>query len=194
MSEISNRFVSLELEVVKDSKKGYSIKSFDRHISVLESDLLAINTMKSGGGLEKFHTVFDELEVKLELARSALSNWEAVQITMIGVYKFFLSGEVRLQLSSELRRYERIEAAYKSIILSAQTNKKLSVMLEIAPDLASSLMDMLQSLRSVISNLQGWLDNKRLVFPRLFFVSDEQLLDILSAGKQPKKLNSYFSR
>lgn len=194
LSEISDRYAGLGLDVVKDSAKFYIIKSFERHLSVLDSDLLAINTLKSTSGLEKFHTLFDELEAKLELARTVLNNWEAVQVTLNTVSRFFLSGEVRLQLSSELRRYERIETAYKSIIHNAQTHKKLSVMIEIAPDLASSLMDMLQSLRAVIANLQGWLDNKRLVFPRLFFVSDEELLEIVSIAKQPKKLQHYFHR
>jgi dynein heavy chain len=194
LSEISDRYMGLSLAVVKESTKFHIIKSFDRQLSILESDLLAINTLKNTNGLEKFHTLFDELELKLEMAKLVLTNWEAVQLTMNSVSKFFLSGEVRLQLSGELRKYERIEAAYKSIILSAQTHKKLSIMIDTAPDLASSLMDMLQTLRGVVSNLQGWLDNKRLIFPRLFFVSDEELLDIVSEAKQPKKLQPYFSR
>ena len=194
MSEISNRYANLDLEVEKDSNKFFIVKSFERLISVLESDLLVVNNLKGTGGLEKFQSLFEDLEVKLEIAKKVLKNWESVQITIISVCKFFLSGEVRLQLSSELKRYERIEAAYKSIILSAQTHKRLSLMIDVAPDLESSLMDMLHGLRVVTTNLQGWLDNKRLIFPRLFFVSDEELIDIISIAKQPRKLRSYFSR
>ena len=194
LSEISNRYSNLVVEIFKDASKFSVVRSFERNLSVLESDLLAVNNMQGTMGLEKFQALFKELEDKLEMAKRVLKNWEAVQVTIISVCRFFLSGEVRIQLSGELRRYERIETAFKSIVLSAETHKKLSMMIEVAPDLESSLMDMLHSLRMVTANLQGWLDNKRLIFPRLFFVSDEELIDIVSVAKEPRKLQPYFLR
>ena len=193
LTEISNRCSTLEIRIVKDSSKFHIVNSFDRNKSIIEADIVAVSILRSKNGLEKFSGLFQELEAKLETSRITLTNWEAVQNTMLSVCKFFLSGEVRLQLASELRRYHRIEAAYKSIISTAQKHKKLSIMIDLAPDLSNSLMEMLQSLQIVIKNLQGWLDNKRLIFPRLCFVSDEELLDII-ASNDPNQLQLYFSR
>ena len=195
MSEISLRYSELLIEIEKNEKSRYHlVKSFEKLYSVIESDILSVRNLQSYNGMEKFLSSFQALELKLSTAQSVLKLWETIQTTLFSVHRFFESEEVRSQLANELRRFKLIEAGYKSIILNAQKHQKLSTIIEHAPDLPNSLGDMLQGLRGVISDVQGWLDKKRLTFPRLFFLSDEELLDLVSFAKQPSKLKEYLPK
>jgi len=42
--------------------------------------------------------------------------------------------------------------------------------------------------------LNEFLDSKRRAFPRFYFVSQEALLDILSNGNSPEKINKHMSK
>jgi dynein heavy chain len=189
MSEISYRYANLSIQVDKHGGSRFMIaQPFDSLFSIIDSDLLAIRTMQASQGMEKFMGLFQNLESKLGTAQSVLYQWENIQKTLISVYKFFESEEVRLELSGELKRFRLIEAAYRSIISNAQRYQNLSAMIDLAPDLPNSLEEMLQGLKILIVDVQGWLDNKRVAFPRLFFVSDEELLELVSGSKHPEKV------
>lgn len=195
MSEISSRYANLSIQVDKHGNARFLVAHpFDALFSTIDSDLLAIRTLQTSQGMEKFMSLFRDLESKLEVAQSVLGQWENIQKTVISVYKFFESEEVRLELSGELKRFKLIEAAYRSIISNAQRHQKLAKMIELAPDLPNSLDEMLQGLKSLIVDVQGWLDNKRVAFPRLFFVSDEELLELVSGSKQPQKVKHILQR
>ena len=195
MSEISFRYSELAVEIEKqDSARFAVVKSFEKLFSIIDSDVLAIRTLQSSPGMEKFMSAFKEIESKLDIVDSVLRQWQAIQHLMVNVHKFFESEEVRFQLSNELRRFKLIEAAYKSIISNAIKCETLSALIELAPDLPVSLGEMLQGLKNVIADVQGWLDNKRLAFPRLFFVSDEELLELVSVAKKPAIVKSHLSK
>lgn len=42
--------------------------------------------------------------------------------------------------------------------------------------------------------LNSFLDEKRIAFPRFYFVSVADLLDILSNGNTPEKINKHMSK
>ena len=61
-----------------------------------------------------------------------------------------------------------------------------------------SLLEMLQSsnekLEAISRNLEAYLDMKRLSFPRFHFLSDSDLVDILSKAKTPHTVQSHMGK
>ena len=57
---------------------------------------------------------------------------------------------------------------------------------------APGLFDQLQSyavqMEKIQRSLEDYFETKRLIFPRLYFLSNEDLLDILSQSKDPMKI------
>jgi dynein heavy chain len=60
------------------------------------------------------------------------------------------------------------------------------------------LLKMLESLENRLKvcekALNRFLDDKRCAFPRFYFVSVNDLLDILSNGNSPEKINRHMSK
>lgn len=62
----------------------------------------------------------------------------------------------------------------------------------LAADLLANLQQCSRGLEELSAQLVVHLDKKRAYFPRLFFVSDDQLLDILSQTKTPDGVQPHF--
>ncbi|KAI8928647.1 hypothetical protein BC831DRAFT_548196 [Entophlyctis helioformis] len=195
IKEMGERFNTMPVELEANDRFGLTVvKSLANYISTMESDLLTIGMMVSSKGMDKYVPQLKDLEGKLQAAVGAMREWEQMQPLMINVHGFFESEEVRLQLSVELRRFRVFETGYRVIIVNVQKYSLFSTLIAMHPDLPTSVAEIRHGLRKVIDDVQGWLDNKRLVFPRLFFVSDDELLELVSIAKEPSTVQHQLSR
>lgn len=62
------------------------------------------------------------------------------------------------------------------------------------PDLLKKLEAIQQQLKVCEKALNEFLNSKRVSFPRFYFCSVADLLDILSNGNNPKKINKHMSK
>jgi hypothetical protein len=68
------------------------------------------------------------------------------------------------------------------------------------PELASVIVHIKEGLDKLLKDVRFWLDNLRISFPRLYFIDDDELLDLLSLGRDfesfkrhlPKLVHSSF--
>jgi dynein heavy chain len=60
--------------------------------------------------------------------------------------------------------------------------------------LLKQLEDLEKRLKVCEKALNRFLDDKRCAFPRFYFVSVNDLLDILSNGSSPEKINRHMSK
>lgn len=61
-------------------------------------------------------------------------------------------------------------------------------------DMLKNLEDIQADLKVCEKALNQFLDSKRRAFPRFYFVSVSDLLDILSNGNNPTKINRHMSK
>lgn len=57
-----------------------------------------------------------------------------------------------------------------------------------APGLYEALQSYAVQMEKIQRSLEDYFETKRLIFPRLYFLSNEDLLDILSQSKDPSKI------
>jgi dynein heavy chain len=84
--------------------------------------------------------------------------------------------------------FRQVDARWKNITLSAD---KIRRVFEICnnDNLRNTLYEDLQILDKVQKNLENYLNLKKSNFSRLFFLSDDELLKILSNTKEPRNIN-----
>lgn len=111
--------------------------------------------------------------------------WFEVQRTWMHLESIFMSSEdIRRQLPVDSDRFDRIDGEFKNMMLDMA--KTPNVVEATNRDGLLSSLDILQKELVLCEKaLAEYLETKRLAFPRFYFVSSSDLLDVLSNGNQP---------
>ncbi|KAI8911022.1 hypothetical protein EDD86DRAFT_269734 [Gorgonomyces haynaldii] len=191
------RYHNMPLELEENGRFGITVvKGLGNHINVIESDLLTTSLLLSSSQADKHAPKLRDLEGKLQIASMAMRQWETMQPLMINVHSFFESEEVRRQLFAELRTFKVFKTGFNVLIQNIAKSVTFSNLITSFPDFPTSVAEIRNGLKKAIEDVQGWLGNKRVAFPRLFFISDDDLLALIANSSDPstiqKQLPKYF--
>jgi len=107
-------------------------------------------------------------------------TWAYLETLFIG------SEEVKKELPEDTVRFAQVNVTMEKSLRSLFAAKK-AVDGANAPGLYDDMEQMQDKLTKCEKSLANYLENKRQIFPRFFFVSTADLLDILSNGNTPSK-------
>lgn len=97
---------------------------------------------------------------------------------------FLCSEEVKRELPAEAERFVAIDAKMKELLRQGETYSKIKDFC-VMPEISTQLDELQKQLSMCEKALNEFMDSKRKTFPRFFFVSSVDLLDILSHGNDP---------
>ncbi|GFQ87879.1 dynein beta chain, ciliary [Trichonephila clavata] len=123
---------------------------------------------------------------KLSRVESVIGAWVDVQRAWSQMESIFMGSEdIKEQLPEDCDRFMSIDASFKSLVqvLSAESETVVSV--SDRPEVHEDLTRLQTELALCEKALASYLETKRRLFPRFYFVSSADLLDILSNGTRP---------
>ncbi|GBG28212.1 Dynein heavy chain 2, axonemal [Hondaea fermentalgiana] len=185
----------LHFEAYKAADPDFKIiASAEVTIEALEEHQLQLQTL---AGLGKFMEYFRERvttwQRTLGVIESTLTLWLRVQRTWASLEAIFLSGsDIRSELPEDTKRFEELDESFRALMTSAVAtpNAKEACC---HPGRFTALDAMWRALETCQRALNEYLDQKKNIFPRFFFVSNLALLDILSNGNEPRKIIPHLS-
>jgi dynein heavy chain len=114
-------------------------------------------------------------------------HWTHLRPILIG------SEDIRQQLPEQSTSSERLDKSMNEFIAKQQQN--LSVIETCnQPDIHRFLELQLKELTVIEKSLHDCLETKQRAFPRFYFVSSNDLLDILSKGRDPQDIEQHFGK
>ncbi len=147
-------------------------------------------------GMGKFMEYFKERviywQTLLRKVDDTLRMWMIVSKSWAGLESIFLaSADIRSQLPEDTKRFEGIDSDFKELMKDAisETNCVNVCSVEGRYD---SLKGMRERLELCQKSLNEYLDIKKKIFPRFYFVSSVALLDMLANGTNPPKIMPYL--
>lgn len=131
---------------------------------------------------------------KLSVADLVTTVWFEVQRTWMHLESIFMSSEdIRKQLPVDAERFDRIHDEFKK--MTEDMSKTPNVVQATNRDGLAGALDILQKELVLCEKaLAEYLETKRLAFPRFYFVSSSDLLDILSNGNQPEIVAKHLTK
>ncbi|XP_025835309.1 dynein heavy chain 2, axonemal-like [Agrilus planipennis] len=188
---------TMTIEMVPHERKGlYRIKSVDECFQILEENMTQLSTMKSTRFVEPFAREVDYWERALSYIMEVCECALLVQRQWLYLENIFSGEDIRKQLPLEADRFDMITSEWTdTTIVLAETRTILeAVHYKPPPYLLDKLNKMNDKLELIQRALEQYLETKRHIFPRFYFISNDDMLEILGNSKKPELVQPHLKK
>ena len=153
-----------------------------------EGDQLTVQGMMTSRYLAHFEAEVTAWRGALSAVSEVVTQLTEIQRKWAYLAALFLaSDEVRRELPDDAARFERLDAEVTRILRDAWAARKVKVACT-APGLLPALDALTSGLDACEKALTDFIGRKQSQFPRFYFVSRADLLDLLSNGSTPARI------
>jgi dynein heavy chain len=173
-------------------------------IENLEDNLVALQNMSTVRYVEYFFDRLNNWQNTLSTVESVITLWTQVQKTWSNLYPIFvLSEDIRTQLQDDAKRFESVDKKWREMmevakhipnVVEACARDTIKQKLNSDVNVDELLKSMLEDLERCEKSLADYLETKRRAFPRFYFVSPADLVDILSKGSFPRQVMKHMAK
>lgn len=194
LRDIENIWRDMSLEYIPhNDTEMFLVKLSEEVIENLESHQLELQTMI---GMGKFVDFFRDKVLHwqgtLGSMEDVLKVWVNVTRSWAALESIFLaSADIRSQLPDDTKRFEGIDSEFKELMKDA-VNVPNCIQVCLVDGRQEALASMMARLDQCQKSLNEYLDQKKKIFPRFYFVSNVALLDMLANGTNPPKIMKYL--
>lgn len=160
---------------------------------LLEDHIQKTQTMKGSPFVRPHEAKVKAWEESLLRAQMTLEEWLKVQANWMYLEPVFSSEDIQAQMPEEGRLFKKVDATWRAIMaeLGTQVN---AVEMASKPGLYEKLCDLTALQDKIMKGLNAYLEKKRLYFPRFFFLSNDEMLEILAETKDPNKVQPHLKK
>ncbi|XP_061866833.1 dynein axonemal heavy chain 17 isoform X5 [Colius striatus] len=195
LNALETTWATMQFEHEPHPRTGIMLlKSDEVLIETLEDNQVQLQNLMTSKHLTFFLQKITDWQQKLSTADSIISIWFEVQRTWSHLESIFIGSEdIRSQLVEDSKRFDAIDRDFKELMADAVKTPNVIKVTNKA-GLLGRLEELQGRLAVCEKALAEYLETKRLAFPRFYFVSSADLLDILSNGNEPVEVSRHLPK
>uniref|UniRef100_A0A4W3JLB2 Dynein axonemal heavy chain 6 n=1 Tax=Callorhinchus milii TaxID=7868 RepID=A0A4W3JLB2_CALMI len=124
----------------------------------------------------------DDWQRLLSLFSQTLDEWLTCQRNWLYLESIFSAPDIQRQLPAEARMFTQVDKSWKEIMRRVN---RLPIALRANNN---ELLDQIQKC------LEAYLESKRVIFPRFYFLSNDELLEILAQTRNPQAVQPHLRK
>jgi len=159
----------------------------------LDEDSQTLASLNAQRHVAPFAKPVQDMILTLSDVAETLDQWVKVQVMWTNLEAVFTSGDIAKQMPLEAKKFQGIDKNWLKIMEKSSEIKKVVPCCQY--DMLKTFLPSLQEgLEMCQKSLEQYLEGKRKIFPRFYFVSNPVLLKILSQGSDPESIQDDFEK
>lgn len=195
LKKVTDAWATTEFEVkpYKESKDVFVLGSVEEVTVKLDDSIVTISTIMGSRFIGAIQEEVESWRKKLVTLQETLDEWLLVQKNWMYLENIFSAPDIQRQLPDASKIFSHVDNSWKTIM--RRTNENPHVLTAgTFPGIKETLQQHNVHLDKIQKNLEDYLETKRMAFPRFYFLSNDELLEILAQSKNPQAVQPHLRK
>ncbi|CAF4716798.1 unnamed protein product [Rotaria socialis] len=184
----------MKFETTMHKTNVFKIKAPDEIIQYVEEHTAQISTIKGARYVKPFQHEIDYWEKSIAQISELCDGLFNVQRQWLYMEGIFTSDDVQRQLSHETNEFKHVNVIWQDEIIEKIRENPNSLFAATKLNLFDKIQNLLKYLENIQKKMEDYLETKRSIFPRFYFISNEELVEILSLSRQPELIQIHLKK
>lgn len=159
----------------------------------LDTDLMDVQQLDLSPYKEPFKDIIKEWNDTLLLISQILEEWQKCQKSWIYLQPVFDSPDIAKDIPAEHKKFKMTDRMFQDLMNSLRNSRNVKQCCS-ENGLFEKLREANMNLENVEKGLNQYMEAKRAIFPRFYFISNAQFLEILSQTKDVMKVKDNVNK
>ncbi|KAG8130386.1 hypothetical protein E2320_017073 [Naja naja] len=195
LKKVEDAWKTTEFTVIphRDSKDVFILGGTDDIQVILDDSTINVATIASSRYVGPLKPRVDEWQKQLSLFSQTLEEWLTCQRNWLYLESIFSAPDIQRQLPAEAKMFLQVDKSWKEVMRKVN---RLPNALRAAtqPGLLETFQNNNALLDQIQKCLEAYLESKRVIFPRFYFLSNDELLEILAQTRNPQAVQPHLRK
>ncbi|KAL4464296.1 hypothetical protein ABPG72_011341 [Tetrahymena utriculariae] len=192
LKEMKAKWEEIKFDL-KSWKASFIIRGYDEINTVLDEHIVNTQSMQFSPFKKPFEEELIEWNDSLKLMSLILEEWAKYQMNWMYLQPIFDSPDIAKQLPGETKKFKTVDQNWKHTMNYAKQTQSVFKVCQME-GLLEKLQDGNKNLDMIQKELNNYLERKRERFARFYFLSNDELLEILSQTKEPTAVQPHLRK
>ena len=195
LNKMTKEWVTINIQTMAYRDTGtYILKGIDEVSQVLDDHIVMTQSMSFSAFKKPFEERIAEWEAQLNLVSEIIDEWLACQRNWMYLEPIFSSEDINRQLPVEGKRFASVDRFWRRTMEAVVKTPHVLTFVGTQKKLLEKFHESNELLELVQKGLSDYLETKRAAFARFYFLSNDELIEILSQTKDPLAVQPHLRK
>ena len=182
-----------QLANFKEQKDVYILTGVDDVQAMLDESMMTIGTILASRYVGGIRPEVEKMEHALKTLQNVLDEWLAVQKNWMYLEPIFSAPDIQRQLPAEAKMFMDVDKGLKNVLKKVSENPNC-MRVGGLPGQADIFASWNVTLETTQKQLEAYLEFKCMAFPRFYFLSNDELLEILAQTRNVQAVQPHMNK